>query len=556
MRDNGFAPRNNPVLEPIETIRHMDAILDTSDPEHPKEPEWLAAESRCILPSPSAFSPTAFVPKSSTSLRNWMFGLRTFRLIARPISGDFWNIVVVGAPGDDTTAAGRVFVFDAITGSPLTYLNNPDPGSFYNFGRAVAVSGDTVVVGAFGHVGDFGAPGRAFVFDALTGALVATLTSPDPVASHFGFSVAVSGDMVVVGDHAATAGDIGAAGSAYVFDAPSGALVATLTNPEPGSKDFFGWSVSASDNTVVVGGLRAGSAYVYDGTSGSLLDTLIDPTPAVDDFFGSSVAISGNTVVVGAFNDDTQNTNSGAAYVYALKTGIVEMRDDPCDTGNTMLVAWGTSGNDRIVFKPGAVPGEVVVVINGTSNGPFAPTGRLVAYGLGEEDEIRVNNLDKPAWLYGDDGNDTLYGASGADVLLGGSGNDALFGRGGRDILIGGAGEDEVNGGAGDDIMISGTTAFDANAIALCLIQAEWTSSRTFARRVDNLHGISNETFAHRANADYYLTVGSGRTVYDDDAHDHLSGGNDNCWFFGNVAGPSDLDDILDFGGKDVLDDL
>jgi hypothetical protein len=44
MHDNGFAPRNNPVLEPIETIRHMDAILDTSDPAHPKEPEWPAAE--------------------------------------------------------------------------------------------------------------------------------------------------------------------------------------------------------------------------------------------------------------------------------------------------------------------------------------------------------------------------------------------------------------------------------------------------------------------------------------------------------------------------------
>ena len=44
MRDNGFNPPRNPVLEPIESIEHKDAILDLSDPEHPKEPAWPAAD--------------------------------------------------------------------------------------------------------------------------------------------------------------------------------------------------------------------------------------------------------------------------------------------------------------------------------------------------------------------------------------------------------------------------------------------------------------------------------------------------------------------------------
>jgi type II restriction/modification system DNA methylase subunit YeeA len=44
MHDNGFAPKRDPVLEPIESIRLTDAILDLSDPEHPKEPEWPKAE--------------------------------------------------------------------------------------------------------------------------------------------------------------------------------------------------------------------------------------------------------------------------------------------------------------------------------------------------------------------------------------------------------------------------------------------------------------------------------------------------------------------------------
>jgi type II restriction/modification system DNA methylase subunit YeeA len=44
MRDNGFNPPNHPVLEAIESIERRDAILDLSDPEHPKEPEWPAAD--------------------------------------------------------------------------------------------------------------------------------------------------------------------------------------------------------------------------------------------------------------------------------------------------------------------------------------------------------------------------------------------------------------------------------------------------------------------------------------------------------------------------------
>jgi type II restriction/modification system DNA methylase subunit YeeA len=44
MHHNGFKAPSNPVLQPIENIRHMDAILDLSEPDKPKEPEWPAAE--------------------------------------------------------------------------------------------------------------------------------------------------------------------------------------------------------------------------------------------------------------------------------------------------------------------------------------------------------------------------------------------------------------------------------------------------------------------------------------------------------------------------------
>src|SRR5205807_709088 len=133
----------------------------------------------------------------------------------------------------------------------------------------------------------------------------------------FGISVAVSGNTVLVG---ADQDDTGAenAGSAYVFNATTGALVVTLNNPTPAYQYFFGVSVAVSGNTVVVGAdlddtgaVDAGSAYVFNATTGALRDTVNNPTPADDDEFGVSMAVSGTTVVVGAQKDDTQNTDQG-----------------------------------------------------------------------------------------------------------------------------------------------------------------------------------------------------------------------------------------------------
>src|SRR5205807_2562117 len=140
---------------------------------------------------------------------------------------------------------------------------------------------------------------------------------PTPASNDgFGFAAALSGNQVVVGS---LWDDTGAedTGSAYVFNATSGALVATLNTPTPASNDDFGVSVAVSGNNVVVGALGddtgaedSGSAYVYNATTGALLATLNNPTPASGDDFGVSVAVSGNIVVVGASGDDTGATNA------------------------------------------------------------------------------------------------------------------------------------------------------------------------------------------------------------------------------------------------------
>src|SRR5262245_63424548 len=68
----------------------------------------------------------------------------------------------------------------------------------------------------------------------------------------------------------------------------------TIANPAPGLDDQFGWSVAVSGDRVLVGARfddvggtsNAGAAYLYDAAGGSLLGTFAIPPPAADDYFG------------------------------------------------------------------------------------------------------------------------------------------------------------------------------------------------------------------------------------------------------------------------------
>ena len=255
--------------------------------------------------------------------------------------------VVVGAYLDDTgaTDAGSAYVYDVSSGTPtvpVVALNNPGllPGD--NFGYAVAVSGNLMVVGAYLlDVAGSSEVGAAYVYDLTSGTPtvpIFTLNNPSPTAlDGFGVSVAISGTRVVVG---ALWDDTGAfdAGSAYVYDLSSGSPtvpVVTLNNPSPAASDYFGISVAIFGTRVVVGAYfddmgatNSGSAYVYDVSSGSPtvpVSTLNNPSPAVEDRFGRSVAISGTRIVVGASYDDTSATDAGTAYVYDLSSGTPTM---------------------------------------------------------------------------------------------------------------------------------------------------------------------------------------------------------------------------------------
>ncbi len=149
-----------------------------------------------------------------------------------------------------------------------------DAQAYDYFGRSVAVSGDTAIVGA--HEEDAGGnrAGAAYVFQRNQGGAdnwgqVTKLTASDPqVDGYFGGSVTISGDTVIVGSTGAKAGGI-RTGAAYVFQRNEGGIdkwgeVKKLTASDAQAGDNFGLSVAVSGDTIIVG--AAGAGYISSAT--------------------------------------------------------------------------------------------------------------------------------------------------------------------------------------------------------------------------------------------------------------------------------------------------
>ncbi|MDP6539356.1 MAG: hypothetical protein QF903_02740 [Planctomycetota bacterium] len=234
------------------------------------------------------------------------------------VSGD---TIVVGAFKDDDAGvdAGSAYVF-ARAGTTWTQEAKllPDaPSGEVEFGRAVAASGNTVVVGARSHMGATWDEGAVYVFvrDAGVWSRQARLTPADATGGmNFGDSVAIDGDTLLVGH-------TGGGGPAYVY-VRSGATwseQARLFVHEPTQPHAL--SVAVRANTAVIGAPSdqvAGRAWVFSrsGTAWAPVQKLRPLDGHVGDWFGKSVATDGERVAVGAFLEDSGPADAGAAYVF------------------------------------------------------------------------------------------------------------------------------------------------------------------------------------------------------------------------------------------------
>ncbi|WP_179952277.1 Ig-like domain-containing protein [Marinicella rhabdoformis] len=260
---------------------------------------------------------------------------------------------------DDQKAIYPLTIDPQFVQSHYIKASNSDSGD--NFGNAVAISGDTLVVGAIDEDGDGSGTldnsvpnaGAVYVYikSGNNWAQQAYLKSSNPIANEqFGYSVAIEGDTLVVGTGFSEE-------TAYVFTRSNGvwseSAILTASNSE--NFDLFGWSVAISGSTIAVSAIQedsastgvngnqsdvnntavaSGAVYVFVEDNGTWNQQAYIKASNTDagDTFGSTVILDGDNLIVSApyeasgatginsNQSDNSVPNSGAAYVFT-RTG-------------------------------------------------------------------------------------------------------------------------------------------------------------------------------------------------------------------------------------------
>ncbi len=276
----------------------------------------------------------------------------TYQSFAWDIAADGDTLVVAATSDDDMgDNVGSVYVFQRGWQSPGVWGNvielyPPDPLTDDGFASAVAISGDTVVVGSStaDTVGTSNC-GAVHIFERNQGGTdswghVHRLVAGDPHdGDEFGNAVAISGDVLVVGAVHGDTDTVSGSGVAYVFQRDWGGpgswgQVERLQAADPTTDDDFACSVAVDGSTVVVGAWygdtvsvpNCGTATIFERDHGGadtwgMVTELSSPTPTFDETFGDSLAIEGDVLFVTAPYETDAGTESGAAYVFHRDQG-------------------------------------------------------------------------------------------------------------------------------------------------------------------------------------------------------------------------------------------
>ena len=246
------------------------------------------------------------------------------------------------------------------------------PGSGENFGFSVAIDGTTALVGAIGNTvnGNY-AQGAAYVYTETgdTWSLSQMLTASNGAQQDlFGTSVALAGDIAVIGAPFATAGGHANQGAAYVFTRSNGVWSQTqeITSSDGNINDNFGTRVGVSGTDVLVaapgayinGNYQQGALYVFTDTGGTWTQSqkLVGSSGHYNDFMGIALSVARNTAVAGTEADGWSNL--GKAYVFTKVNGswgesqILHSNDAAPSDGFGEVVA--TDGTQALIGAPAA----------------------------------------------------------------------------------------------------------------------------------------------------------------------------------------------------------
>lgn len=288
------------------------------------------------------------------------------------------GVLAVGCVGADQA---QVFEFDAMSNAfvHVTNLTGNDTVSGDAFGQDISLEGDTLYVSATSKDNGLQNAGAVYVYDRSPAgwAQSAVLTPNSPQAGEgFGVALASDGDRLAVGAHFSDAGTIDT-GAAYVFS--RGLLgwteEARLLASDGAQNDFFGVSIAMFGDMVVVGaegdddnGQFSGSAYVYMSTPAlgfQEMAKLVAPDGATNDDFGFAVACHHSIIDVAARAHQT----SGAVYRFTFNpaTGaslIAKFSSDaptPGETFGSALAIADDGMHSPIIGAAGhSVPGAIV----------------------------------------------------------------------------------------------------------------------------------------------------------------------------------------------------
>jgi len=226
----------------------------------------------------------------------------------------------------DQLFAGVVHIFtEANRWAQTTRLTAPEPQYRDLFGSAVAIAGDQLLVGAAWGDAQGMDSGTVFRFKADSDGwqVQQPLTTEDSAAfDEFGYAIAMDDEAVIVGavwhrlDQVTT-------GAAYIFDGmdETSKLIAGLPTEQPHRRlgDQFGVAIDADTDTLIVGapGHNEGAVYLYQHTGEDWdITTHLRPFEFADEpghtQYGATVAIHATTVLIGAPGVD----DHGVAYLY------------------------------------------------------------------------------------------------------------------------------------------------------------------------------------------------------------------------------------------------
>jgi hypothetical protein len=317
--------------------------------------------------------------------------------------------VAVGAPKQATTV-GAVWVYDIpATGAPVqvgSVINGQGAGEF---GCAVDVDGNTLIVGDPYYdpvVGSttYNAGGAAYILTYTGSAWPAPAAANRYTSStgnirtngRFGTSVTLDGNIAAVGAINETVSGLTYAGAAYIYEKTGSTWPVTglrITQNSAVSASYFGQSIDVAGNTLIVGafnarqglttGNRTGAAYLHtraSATSWPLAAKLIALDGMSTNRFGYAVALDGTTAIVGAYYNDDQDIDAGQAYLFDIQSSITA-GGSVIESGN--IIDPSGAPNDWLGFSVGISNGTWIVGAPRRDNGGTDRGQVLILDGVG-----------------------------------------------------------------------------------------------------------------------------------------------------------------------------